>query len=426
MKNIPLFGTDFSRRVALTPHVMLKNRFYEKNPIENDTDVTVLSRPAMKLLTTVGVGPIRGFGQFPGTFDGDLFVVSGLDLFRVSSTDLSATDVGTIGTSEIGDVSMCATASIGTVPAYLYIADGNVLWIYTDNGHATGHLEASGAIANNDTISVNGVYYKWTTGSVDSGTPAGTAGSPWLVALGSGNATAMTNMNAAVNATGTAGTDYSTALIANTTVQATNFNSTDFFVQAIDAGIVGNSYALTETGANLAWTGATMAGGGSAQLRQVQMPDDIGAISVAHINSYVIVVPVQGDDNKGQFFWINPGETVVNPLNWATAERNPDGINQVIVFGDMFWLLGQNTTEPWNTTGDPAAPMERFRGILFDRGTWAGTAVQVKDSLILIDENGRAFQIKNGLKDISRPDITERIRRAQALSAAYDLAHPAV
>jgi hypothetical protein len=147
------------------------------------------------------------------------------------------------------------------------------------------------------------------------------------------------------------------------------------------------------------------------------MPEDYGAISVAHINSYVIVVPIQLDDIKGRFYWIQPGENTVDALDFATAERNPDGVHQVVVFGDMFWLLGENTTEPWITTGDPAVPMERYKGILFDRGSWEGTALQVKDSLIVVDEDGSVFQIGGKQKEISNPGIAERIRRAMTIEA---------
>jgi hypothetical protein len=56
--------------------------------------------------------------------------------------------------------------------------------------------------------------------------------------------------------------------------------------------------------------------------------------------------------------------------------------------------------------------MQRFQGILFDRGAWDGTAVKVRDSMIVVDEEGGAFIINNGQRRISNPAIEERIRKA--------------
>src|SRR6185312_3453769 len=338
MTNIPILGTDYNRGVAKTPRISLKNRFYENNPVESDQPGSVISRPGMRAAVSVGDGPIRKVFSSPGVFNSDLFTVSASTLYRVSGTNLSVTSVGALSDYPIGDVSMCATAPIGTVPAYLFIADGQVLWIYTDNGHASGHFQTTGAIAANDTVQIDGVYYKWVSGSVDTGTPAGTSGNPWLVNLGASNTIAITNLFNAINKTGAAGTDYSTVLTVHPTTQATTFDSSDMYVEYKTAGATGNTAATTETGANTSWSNTTLTGGGSPQLRQVYVPDDAGAISVAVINSFVIVVPVQGNDIKGRFYWIEPGESTINPLNFATAERNPDGVNQVVVFGDMFWL----------------------------------------------------------------------------------------
>jgi hypothetical protein len=259
-------------------------------------------------------------------------------------------------------------------------------------------------------VQLDTVYYKWTSGALTGGT--GASGTPWLVNLGATNADALTNLYNAINATGVEGTDYTTGLTAHPTVHATTYNATDLYVESIEPGALSNGFASVETGAGLSFGGATFSGGGEDQLRQVLVPDDNGAISVSHINSYVIVVPVQGADIKGRFYFIEPGENTIDALNFATAERNPDGVHQVVVYGDMFWLLGQNTTEPWITTGNLDAPVERYKGILFDRGSWQGTGVQVKDSLIVVDEDGGVFQISGGQKRISTPDIEERIRRA--------------
>jgi hypothetical protein len=409
--SVSFFPSLSARQVAAEPVITLKNRYAEQNPRLNDTPVSLISRPRLKKFTEVGSGHIRKVFSTPGVFADELFVVSGTDLYR-GGYDGAFDLIGTISTSITGDVSMCAVAPIGTTPAFLYIAEGGVLWVYTENGQASGHLDITGTIANNDTVEIDGVYYKWVSTSVDAGTPAGTVGSPWLVAKGTNNGEAMTNLYNAINLTGVAGTDYSTGTVQHTSMFAGSVSATDLYVYAIEFGISGNGKSLTETSANAAWTAATTAGGGADQIRQVMVPDDSGAISVAQINSYVIVVPTQTEEINGRFFWINPGETKIDPTDFATAERSPDGINQVVVFGEMFWLMGQNTTEPWITTGDLTAPVERFKGVLYDRGAWAGTAVQIKDRLVTIDEDGGVWMIAGGAQRVSSPDIEEKIRRA--------------
>ena len=420
MVDIPVGRSDYWRQVAKEARIPLRNRYFEQNPVLNESQdfPAYIARPALKKWAEVGDGPIRFTFSAPGTFDDDLFVVSNLTLYRVDSAG-TATSIGVISNDPLGGVSMAATGNIGETPAYLFIADGGVLWVYTEDGSAIGQLTASGAIANNDTIEINGVYYKWTNGSVDTGTPAGTAGSPWLVALGGSAAVSLSNMYYAINNGGGAGTTYSTALTANEFVAATVQSGNDLYVVARVAGTAGNAYTTTETGANIAWGGATLSGGGTDQLRQVGMPDDVGAISVAHFNSYILVAPVQNEGVNGRFYWIEPGETYVDPLNYATAERAPDPINQIVALSDRFWLLGQSTSEPWITTGNVDAPMIRMQGITYEQGAWAGTGCVINNTLILVDQNGDVQIIGGGIQTVSRPDIAERIREAIAYQQTY-------
>jgi len=423
MADIQVARSSYKRAVAREAFLPLKNRFFEQNPVLNASNdfPSLISRPVTKKFIDVGTGHVRKLFSEPGAFDDDLFVVSGTELYRVDRVTGTSSLLGSIGTNILGDVSMAATAGIGdgpdAVPEYLFIADGGVLWLYTENGNARGQLQASAAIANGDTVEIGGVYYQWTNGSVDAGTPAGTVGAPWLVDLGSSNSEAITALFRAINGDGIGGTDYSTALVQHPTVVGYSYAANDLFVAAKAFGATGNLITTTETGANIAWGAATLQNGGVEFLRQVAMPNDVGAISVAHINSYVIVVPAQGGQINGRFYWVDPGESVVDPLDFATAERSPDAVNQVLVFSDRFWLLGQSTTEPWIVSGDPTAPMQRFSGVLYDRGTWEGTGVKVKDSLVLVDEDGAVFQVGGGLKRLSRPDIEERIRKAISAAA---------
>lgn len=419
MVQIPLGYGDYKRNVAKEARIILQNRNFEKNPVLTEDQVALLVRPGMKRFLDVGEGPIRAIYSQPGSFSDAVFIISYDTLWRLDTDGtLASIGSGFFGTSLNDYVSMAATAPIGTTPEYLFIADGQVLWVYLEDGYAIGTLTAAGAIANGDVIKIDTTYYQWTSGSVNAGTPAGTLANPWLVALGAGITNALDNMRFAINATGTAGTTYSTALTVHATCRATDTTSNTLIVAAKTAGAAGSSISTTETGANISWGGATLAGGGSPSITPVLTPDDVGMISVGYVGSYVICVPAQGEDINGRFYWIEPGETTIDPLNFATAERSPDPIRQVVVFGDQFWLPGQSTTEVWYVSGDITNPMQRLQGVAFDRGTWGGTAIQVKDSMILVDSDGAVFQTGNGTKRISTPDIEERIRLAIAAEAA--------
>lgn len=404
--------SDYRRQVADAGSLMLKNRYFEQNPVLNEDGASLLARPGMRLLTTVGAGPIRGLASEAGSFDGDLFIASGDTFYRMDS-ELTKTSIYTgLLNPEKGVVNMAITAVIGETPEYCFVTDGGTLYVYIANGFAINSL--TGTAANNDTVTLGTVYYKFTNGSVNAGTPAGTVGNPWLVALGATNLLSFTNLANAINATGVAGTDYSSALTAHTTVEAMGFTSTLMPVRSRLIGALGNSTVSTETGASLSWaSGATLAGGGAATFQQVFLPEDVGCIDVAVINSYVLVLPVQDDGYQGRFYWIEPGEVVINPLNFATAERSPDGVYGIQVFGDQFWLPGESTTEVWYVTGDATNPMVRLKGVVLDRGSWANTSKAVHETMILVDADGGVFTVQGGRPNrVSTPDIEEQIRLA--------------
>lgn len=410
MVDIPLSRSDYFRGVAKEARILTRNRYFEQNPILTGQNAAMIARMGMTRYKSVGQDGARGIYSQPGSFNGAVFAAMGDALWRIDKSG-TKTFIGNIGSpSPNNAVVMVATANIGTTPAYLFVAGGGPLNLYMENGYAVGTL--SGAPANNDVVQIGGVYYKFTNAGVDVGAPAGTVGNPWLVALGVSSAIAFQNLGDAIDASGIGGTQYSTATTANTTVKTNNVVGGGVTVRAQAIGAAGNTVSTTETGAALAWTGATLAGGGNASWTQVQTPDDVGVLGLAYIASEVVVVPTQGNDINGRFYWIEPGETTIDPLNFATAERSPDPLTGVAVFNDQFWLPGTNTTEVWYFTGNIDQPVLRVQGVVFDRGAWEGTAIQVKDSMIIVDNEGGVFQIRGGVKRISRPDVEERIREA--------------
>lgn len=404
MANLSFNKGDWQRGVAKEAQLRLKNRYFEQNPVLSEDGAACIARPGLKKYLVVGSGPIRGTYAQEGSFNGDLFVVSGSEWYRVGVDDsVTLLQTGIAGGSD--PVSMTITGDIDDVPEMAFLADGANLWLYMASSFTT--VQFSGTVSNGDTILVGTTYYRWTTGSVDTGTPDGMLANPWLVAIGGSDANAFLNMLDALNNTGTAGTQYSTALnTANGLAFGYENTATYLTVQAFTI----DSVVISKISGTVV---ATQIGEpGSPMTIRVPMPDNVGAISVGYIASNVVVVPAQGQGVNGRFYWIEPGETTVNPLNYATAERAPDPIFGVVVFGDQFWLPGSTTTEVWYFTGNQASPVERLRGITFDRGAFSGTALQVKDSMIIVDSDGGVFQVSGGLSRISDPSIEERIRKA--------------
>lgn len=416
--DIPLSRTDFFRGVAKEARIRTRNLYFEQNPILTKTPAALLPRMGLRRYLAVGDGPIRGIYNQAGSFNSAAFVASGSQLWRVD-IDGTVTLIGDLpAPSLLGFASMAATSNIGVTPAYLFVAAGSTLMCYMENGYATGAI--SGSPANTDAVRVDAMYYEFTSGTVDTGTPDGTVTNPWLVALGVSDAGSWQNLADAFRNFGTPGVQYSTALIANPSITVQAILATGLQVRANAVGADGNAIVTTETGAAIAWGAGTLAGGGGASYFEVPTPDNVGIISLGYIASYVVVVPAQGQGINGRFFWINPGETTIDAFDFATAERAPDPISGVEVFGDQYWLPGSGTTEVWYFTGNIDAPTLRVQGIVFDRGAWEGTAIQVKDSMIIVDNQGEVFQVKGDVKKISRPDIAERIRKAIAYQAAQE------
>lgn len=154
-----------------------------------------------------------------------------------------------------------------------------------------------------------------------------------------------------------------------------------------------------------------------ATTTQVITPDDVGIFDVAVSRSFVVVLPTQGQGINGRFYWINPGETTIDPLNFATAESAPDPLYGVEVLGDQVWFPGQSTTEVWYFTGDPEVPVQRLSGVVFDRGTWEATAVKVKENMMIVSSDGDVFVAGQGIRKVSTNSIAQLIREAMQRQA---------
>jgi hypothetical protein len=208
MVTVPLGLSPYKRAFAGAPEVKLVNRFLEKSPTNQKEHVALIARPGTNSLVQVTPGLIRSSYAKNGLFGGDLFIVSGNNLYRYTTAGVLSQITGTIN----GTGFTYAAWMKGIGYEFLFISDGTALQYFTT--HAMGTLTlAAGQHITNQIINLNGVYYTWGA-SVDANSPAGTAGNPWIALLDAGgdDYQSLANMALTINGAGIAGSDYSTNL----------------------------------------------------------------------------------------------------------------------------------------------------------------------------------------------------------------------
>lgn len=429
MTTIPLGQQAYARRYAGEPEIRLINRYLETTPTNLVEKTALISRPGSTLLATGASGIGRANFSKVGLFGGDLFSVVGNGLIRVSATETIPV-TGTLANVNNGFV--YATWMKGIGYEYLFVSDGQTLQFYSTR--ALGVLTlAGGSITDVDSggqiIDIAGVWYAWSA-NVNAGAPAGTLANPYRARLGTaiadglgltGDQSSLSAMALLLNYAGVSGSDYSTAVPgASPTVSAVGpalqTSATKLAVTALVDLSGGNLVSTTvPTGSFLTWGAATLTGGGNQALQTVtgmgatEVPGSIENLSGS------ILVAVAG---TSKFYWINPGETIIDPLNFASKESNPDNISQMVTVGDQTLIMGDGSTENWYATGNFAAPFAPVEGRVYQRGTLAGTAVLVGDAVILVGNDGKVYSIgytygataTYGVHRISTHGIEERIR----------------
>jgi hypothetical protein len=167
-----------------------------------------------------------------------------------------------------------------------------------------------------------------------------------------------------------------------------------------------------------------IAGGGKLYLfgtgvATIALPDDApsaGSVQdVDQLNGYgIVLLP------NGRFYWLVPGETAIDALNFATAESLPDKAVAIRRLGDEFWIFGQENVEVWQATGDQDAPFQRASGRNFERGCLYRDAVRRFDNtLVWVGDDFQVYRASSVPQVISNPGIAERIRKTTGPCSAW-------
>jgi len=401
MVDVPLSFTESERTYAGLPTIPLVNRFLEENPA-TAKGAALLARPGTDELEVYGDGPIRAIYSLPGLFGGSAFVVSGGTLYRREVNGEVIPISGTVYNT--GGAVMTGVEGAGY--QRLFIADGSLLQVYSGGTRATGGLVAGGNATEGAVIRIGDVWYAWNATVVNG---AGTLASPWSVLLGADAAASLTNLAAAISFTGAQGTTYSANLGGQNQQVTAVFDEVDTLTVTARTDLAeGNTIATTSTDANMVWSAATLTGGGVHGLSGVAVPDGLPPVGVATLKSFVLVA-IGGTD---RFYWVRPGELVIQPLDFATAESQPDDVTNVTVVGDTAWFVGEGSTEVWYATGNAQEPFAPISGRVYDRGAIEGTVVTIKSTVFLVGADYVVYAIGGGPQRVSNHGVEQMIRNA--------------
>ena len=409
MVRVPLGRSSFTRSFGRQADVTLLNRYFEQNPSNQTDGIALLSRPGNAREADFGNGPIRKQFNLPGLFNYDNFIISDQTMYRYSAAAVTTAITGSVGLS--GQPSMAGVK--GAAYERIFIADGTSLQYYGGQAYSAVLNYTAGAISD-DVVVIDGVYYAFAAAGLDTGAPAGTLANPWKVLSTGTAAQSLQRLRDAVNATGVAGTDYSTALTANPRVTANANTATSVSVRGRVPGaldpVAAVSVTVTGGADGLAWDHSPLAAGAHV-LYGVVTPDSVGMVSVAELGSFVLCVKALSQ----RVYFIRPGETTIDALDFFEAESETDNLLEVVTVGDQVWLVGQKSIEPWYLNGstDPLAnPFSRVQGRPFSIGAIEGTVVKLANSVILVGNDGIVYRIEGGPTPISNPAIAEHIRKA--------------
>ena len=430
MVTVPLGIGAYKRLAAAEPEIKLVNRYVEKALTNLREHVALIGRGGTTNVTTATDAPVRGTYCKPGSFNGDLFIAAGASFFRYNDTSGLTQITGTLANSPTNPY---VTWMKGLGYEMLFIADGTNFYYYSTNaggiltldGAGGGELITDFALGGSESIiTINGVYYSWSA-NVEYNSPAGTSTSPYLANLGSatpdGNgltydSSSLSNMMLLINNSGFPGTDYSLEVPGANTLVTAAVTSNTLNLTAIADDSSGNSITTTVyAGSVLSWGASTLTGGGGSALQVVGgQTEDETIKALANVSSYVLA-SVGGTQ---KFYWLNPGTTVIDPLNFAEKESSPDNILDMLTVGDQVLIAGNGSMENWYASGNFTAPFVPYEGRVYVRGITEGTMVNVNDSAVFVGNDGVVYEVgyswggsqQWGVHRISDYGIEERIR----------------
>lgn len=120
--------------------------------------------------------------------------------------------------------------------------------------------------------------------------------------------------------------------------------------------------------------------------------------------------------DTGKFYWTPVLASTVDPLDFATAENQPDNLKDALFIDDVLWLFGTETVEPWPNTSDADLPFQPLEGRVIEKGIRAtGCAAAIGSTFAWVtNENQVCLSDENNI--ISNNGLQERIEASASVS----------
>lgn len=213
------------------------------------------------------------------------------------------------------------------------------------------------------------------------------------------------------------------------TVLPSNANNKTYMANSVDTSVA--TVAITNTGITVTAlkqgetkiTLAAQDGSGVTTEIAVVISGNgfFGASSVAFLDSrFVWSVP-----NTGRIQWSKLLSHKTDALSYATAETKSDNLVKVIANNGQLWLIGEKSTEIWNSTGSSNLPFARQSGAYLQVGCNAKDSISVFGSslawLAQSDFGGHQIVMTQGYQvtKISNHAIEMEISRYEKTDDAY-------
>lgn len=133
----------------------------------------------------------------------------------------------------------------------------------------------------------------------------------------------------------------------------------------------GNHLFVACNGPSYVYNATTSAFG---QITDVDFP---GALTVSYLDGYFVFI-----EPDSQRVWVTSlyDPLTIDPLDFASAEGDPDGLVSSIVDHSEVWLFGTNSIEVWYNSANADFPLQRIQGAFNEIGCAATFSVAKLDN----------------------------------------------